>query len=255
MKRSVLVLLGLVAGSIIGMAAPDNDTTSYSLIIWYRAMPEHSAAFLEHLSTTGRNRFNGWKDAGRFADYQMLYASAGNFTSWDAMLILTFDRVSDMEGWMEIERTHPGGLDATELGYGQPYQTYLCERGFSAQGNGKSISSGESVFMVKPYGYPDAAFYRQYARAYLVPQFNAWINAGVLRSYGLYQNLTQAGESLEIYILLEYRSAEAVGKRDLVKKSIVAELSTDSGWGAINELKTLMRASDEERVVARQIAP
>ncbi len=259
MKRTVpAILLILITAAVAGSprVMAQSAAKPVYLIVRYRAATMRGPQFRRELMTRGRERFEMWKSEGRFRSYRILASSTFTETSWDAILIVTFDRFSDVQGWLRIEQEYPGGLDSAALALGRPVASDLWDLPFSGGAIDRTESTGgESVFLVKPYGYQDRSLYMLYAAVYVARQFDAWLGGGTIRSYGVYLNREPTGPAWDILMVLEYHNMNALADRDAVKKGAGAALQRGDAWDLLNRMKLSIRGSDEERLVARQIAP
>lgn len=226
------------------------------LIIRYQAEKNREPQFRNELTTHSRKRLEEWKRQGMFRSYRIFSSSTFSESSWDGMLILTFNRFADVGNWMRIEQSYPGGLDSTALSFGHPVASDIWDLPFSGGPIDQPESSGkESIFLVKPYGYDQRAIYMLYATAYVTLQFNTWLSSGTLRSYGIYLNREPTGPAWDILMVLEYQDIKTLADREAVKTGVGTELQKSPAWDLLNRMKLSIRGSNEERLIARQIAP
>ena len=84
--------------------------------------------------------------------------------------------------------------------------------------------------------------YRDYALGYAVPQFEDWMQGGVLNSFTAFINQNPAGAPWSSFFLLEYKNIEAVGRREIVKDQARVHLgATNPAWKKWSEDKSSIR--------------
>lgn len=243
-RRQFTSLLVPVCASICSRIYPQSEgpDAPTALIITYRAKPGERLHFLSVMRSEGIVQFEKWKKDQIYAGYQLLtpaYAAAGANTP-DLYAILHFSHFTDLARWQKIERTLPGGLPASA-------QTIAWADASGSADLIKEASAGpateDSQFFVLTYNVliPSPA-YRKYALGYATPQFDEWMKSGVLNSYSVYINQNPAGAPWNSFILLEYKSIEALGRRELIKDQARDQLAaTNPEWKRWSEDKTRIR--------------
>jgi hypothetical protein len=251
-----LFLLALSLGSIAaGQEQPaqsvSTGTGPTELMITYRCPPPRRAGFRQYISEFGIPRFERWKHDGMLKDYRILYNWYTDVDTWDAMAILSFPNYQQVIRWNEIEKANPGGLARDALEMAWPLNTYSADLLARATSDTPSDPT-HSVFLVVPY---DAAGgdYRDFANSYLIPQAKGWMHEGVLASYSVYMNRFAGGKRWQGLMLLEYKDADALGRREEVDAKVRSQLRADPAWRAAGEKHKSI--SEREPVIADSILP
>ena len=108
---SALLLLAMLAlFAPAETRAQDDKPGGTNLFITYRCPTANRVEFLRGLQTEGLAQFEKWKRAGVIADYLLLHNQYVDAVTWDAMVILTFDRYAQTERWVAVEKEFPGKL-------------------------------------------------------------------------------------------------------------------------------------------------
>lgn len=224
------------------IAQIDGPAAPTALIITYKAKPGERAHFLSLMRTEGVLQFDKWRTEGVFAAYHLLapaYAGAG-VNAPDLFAILRFSHFTDLAAWEKIERNLPGGLPSNlqSLAWADTSGTADVVKEESS-----APPTSDSQFFILTYEVlSQAPAYRKYVLGYVVPQFEQWMNAGVLNSYAVFANQNPAGAPWGSFILLEYRNIDALGRREIVKDQARATLaSTNPEWKKWSEDKTNIR--------------
>lgn len=211
-----------------------------TLVLSYRAKPEHRAAFREHMEGAGIAQFEKWKKDKVFADYQVLFSSYVNEATWDMLAVLSFDRYVDQARWKEIERKMPGGLTPQALAWAAPVTTYVADLTWS--GKAPTRDSARAAYLVIPYAYSARAEYKPYAEGYVIPQMKGWLAEGVLSSYSIYLNQNEAGEPWDAMFILEYRDIQGLALRRMTTNKVRAALAvSDAEWKRLSDTKQDVR--------------
>jgi hypothetical protein len=236
-------LLLLFAGLFPHAALAQEDKPgSTSLFITYRCKAADRPAFLRGLESEGVKRFDELKHAGTIADYLLLFNQFVDANTWDAMIIVTFDRYVQSDGWRKLERESPGGLTANLLKLATPHTSYMADLTIR---NGTPGDRSKSIFMAIPYQYRNKAEYVNYIKLYGVPQFDGWIKEGAISSYGIFLNQNATGVPWDVMLLFEYNGIEGLANRDIVKQKVRAELAKNPSWKMIQDSKQEFRTELE----------
>ena len=250
-RRTLMLALTILAATSLTAApaaAQHEIDPSWYLFITYRAEPAARASFLAHLRGAGAQRFEQWQRQGVFREHRILAHSFVDADSWDAMVILRFDSFAHIARWRGVEREFPGGLAPEGLRYGSAVNTYTAERAWLGSSRVGRPGTGNEMYLVIPYEFSSEAEYRPYAEAYVIPQFEAWVQEGVLTGYDMYLNQYPASKPWDVLIVLEYRDQEALGRREEVKQRVRARLRLENPeWVAAANVKADLRT---EGVVA-----
>jgi hypothetical protein len=172
-KLLAVLFAGLV--SIAPAMAQDQlDDGPKSLVISYRSTAAHRPAFRQYLATNLAPRLRAMKAKGEIADFRIFFSWYHQPAVWDGLVILRFPTFAAVGGWNKLERTQPGGLDASGLALADPVASYSSDLAWSR--NPDTLKDGE-VYYIIPYEYRNEAEYRDYVKAYVQPQFDGWIQA------------------------------------------------------------------------------
>lgn len=219
-----------------------------SLIITYKARPESRARFYSYMGKDGLHQFAQWKIDGIFRGYQILFSSYAAADSFDLMVVLDFERYSDIERWENIEKRMPGGLSDEALSMAAPSTSSLTTR--INHGEAPDRDPAKARYMILQYDLMvDAAHYKKYAEGYGIPQFKGWMSEGVLTAYSSYVNQNVGGPWMAL-VVLEYRDVHALARRDQVKAKIRAQLDSDAAWKAFSTGKTEVRKEKAATIAA-----
>jgi hypothetical protein len=100
-----------------------------------------------------------------------------------------------------------------------------------------------SVFLVIPYKVlVSKNEYLKYADGYVLPQFNGWMDEGILSHYTVYSSVSTLGRAWNTMIVLEYKNDAALSRRESVVAKLRERLAADPTWKAISENKKEVRA-------------
>jgi hypothetical protein len=244
--KFVRLLLFLFAGAVA--SAAENPV---SLVLTYRAAPEHRVAFREWLAGEGAAQLAQWKREGVFADCLVLFTSFAATTGPDAVAVLDFAQFSDSQRWMTIERTRPGGLTPAALKLASVHSCFYADTLARA---GASRDRTKSAYLLAVYDVAASADkYKSYVAGYIVPQMNGWLEAQALSSYRLFFNHAPLSVVWDAILLLEYQDIAALGRRDEVKAGVRVRLAeTDATWLAWSKDKGGIR-TEKALIVAEAI--
>lgn len=247
--RSLLSALLLTAASAMVLRAQEDKPNSTQIFITYRCQPANRPAFIHGLESEGVKRFEEWKRTGVIKDYLLLYNQFVDANTWDAMVMVTFERYTQTDRWRALERDYPGGLDTALLKLASPHTTYLADLMIS---NGTFGDHSKSIFLVIPYEYKSRGEYLNYIHTYGVPQFDGWIREKVIANYRIFLNQHPPGQPWDVLLLLEYNGIEGLARRDEVKWKVRGELSADPSWKLLSDSKRDFR-TEYEVVMAKAI--
>jgi hypothetical protein len=248
-------LLGPIPGSGCAQAAQIAVSGGPSqLLISYRAAAADRPAFRTYLETHEARLLAGLERTGVLASWQILFNPLVQPRTWDAMTILTFRRYADTRRWWAIEQTSPGGLDAAGLRLARPVGTYSCDLSWT-DAAAQPGPVADHVFYVIPYSYQSKGEYEDYVSGYVIPQVEAWIQAGALSRYRIYLNRYPVGEPepWDALFVYEYRDLQAFGDRDDVMAAARQRLRSDPAWAALGEIKSNER-TEAENTIAQWLA-
>lgn len=224
------------------------------LLITYRTEPANRPAFRAYLQSTEAAQLDKLEREGVLRHYQILFSPFVQPRTWDAMLVLSFNRFADTRRWQEIERTAPGGLTAAGLKLARPIGTYSADLAWDdAAADGGPAK--DRVFYVIPYSYAALDQYRKYVNGYVIPQLQGWIKDGVLSRYCIYMNRYPVGdpEPWDSLFVYEYRDLDSFGRRDEITAGTRAQLRADPDWKHWSDIKSTIR-TEAENTLAELLA-
>lgn len=171
-----MLILVLFAGT--ACAADEHEDGPQSLIITYHTTPSERVALRNELEKSGVRQFQHWKEHGLLKNFSLLFNRYVDSGNWDAMALLTFSNYADLERWKKIERTNPAGVSKKTLALAPAIHTAPADL---MRNNGATGTSENSVFMVIPYEtMVSTAEYLKYADGDVIPQFEGWMQEGIL---------------------------------------------------------------------------
>src|SRR5262249_39688804 len=146
--------------------------------------------------------------------YTLLFNRYADSDNWDALAQLSFAGSAELGRWQQVERAHPGGLPAKAAALASAIPTTPVELARSA---GPAQADKDTVYLAIPYTVLiPAGDYLKYADGYVLPQFDGWMQEGVLAHYGLYTASFGASRPWSTFILLAYRNDAALARRAAV---------------------------------------
>ncbi len=251
------LLLGVAWSCGPRAAAAEEDVSGgpRQLVIAYRTEPADRPAFRSYLQHREARLLEGLKSQGILAGYQILFNPFVQPRTWDAMVVLSFERFADTRRWLDIERASPGGLSGEGLRLAKPVSEYSADLVWEKGSAGEGPADGH-VFYVIPYTYlGSAAQYKAYVDGYVIPQLEGWIKAGVLSRYRIYLNRYPVGdpEPWDALFVYEYRSLEAFGRRDETIAAVRRTLQADPAWQKLSQSKSGLR-TESENTIAEPLA-
>ena len=252
-----LILFGLVwlPGGAAVAAGNAVSGGPRQLLIAYRAEPADRPAFRSYLERHEARLLEKLKRQGILSGYRILFNPFVQPRTWDAMVVLSFNRFADTRRWLDIERTSPGGLSREGLRLAKPVSEYSADLVWENGASDEDSADGH-VFYVIPYTYLGSkAQYEEYVSGYVIPQLQGWIKAGVLSRYRIYLNRYPVGdpEPWDALFVYEYRSLEALGRRDETIAAVRGSLRGDSAWEKLSESKSTLR-TEAENTIAEPLA-
>ena len=233
------MVAGLALTAPVALAQADADGPT-ALIVTYHARLGERVKFRQIMQTEGVAEFEHWRQEGDFASYQLLFTAYAADSVPDMFLIVRFSHFSDLARWQRIEEKFPGGLpvDAQAIASADSSATAdIVKESVTA------APTRDSQFFVLEYNVlVDMPMYTSYVLGYAVPQFDAWEQAGALRSYAAYENQNPAGAPWSSFILLEYKDLKALAAREAIKNQSRAELAASNPtWKKWSDDKTAVR--------------
>lgn len=246
------LLVGLAWQVSHGTTAAENAILGgpRQLLIAYRTRPADRPAFRSYLQHREARLLQRLQRQGILAGYQILFNPFVQPRTWDAMVVLSFDRFADTRRWLDIERASPGGLSGEGLRLAKPVSEYSADLVWENGAAGQRPAGGR-VFYVIPYTYlGSVAQYKSYVDGYVIPQLQGWIKTGVLSRYRIYLNRYPVGdpEPWDALFVYEYRSLEDFGRRDATIAAVRKDLRADPAWRKLSESKANLRTESENTI-------
>jgi hypothetical protein len=247
-----LLWLGLLPQTGVTAAAAENVVSGgpRQLLIAYRAEPANRPAFRAYLESREAALLHKLERQGVLTGYQILFNPFVQPRTWDAMLVLSFNRFTDTRRWLDIEQRSPGGLDAQGLKLAKPLSEYSADLIWEGEAADQRPADGH-IFYVIPYTYlSSVGQYKAYVDAYVIPQLQGWIKAGVLSRYRIYLNRYPVGdpEPWDALFIYDYRSLESFGRRDETIAAVRQTLRADPDWAKLSATKSALRTESENTI-------
>jgi hypothetical protein len=221
-----------------------------SLVIQYRASAANRVPFRTYLANDMAAKLRAMRARGEIEDFRIFYSWYRQPNVWDGLVILRFPSPVAVEKWNVLERTQPGGLDARGLALADPVATYSTDLSWSR--NPDDLKPG-TVYYIIPYEYRNEAEYRDYVKAYVLPQFDGWIGDGALSGYEIYMNRYATGAPWDSLFIQHYRDMSAFGRRAALTEATRVKLRENAEWKAWSDRKAGIR-SESENSIAELIA-
>ncbi len=245
------VLMAAAALGAPGARAADASSGGpLAMVITYHTAPANRVAFQRRMERSELPQFERWKSQGMLESVRMLFNRHVDSMSWDAMVLVTFARYSDVERWKAVERERPAGLSPAALALVSAIDTVP---GDLLRTGGKDSPQG--VFLVIPYeSEMSAREYEAYLDSYVVPQVDGWMKERVLARYGAFIARYPAGRPWQAMLIFEYADEAALGARDATTAKVRAQLADNAQWKAISDSKKNVR-HEKSPVVADPVGP
>lgn len=243
MRRAALAVVLCVAAMCLpacARAQADADGPT-ALIFTYRAHPGMRTQLRAEMQAEGVPQLEQWKKQGVFQSYEALFtAFAGNYAP-DMFLVVRFAHFHDLAKWEALEVTHPGGLPAKAQALADVESSGTAD--VVQDRTSAGADSKDAQFFVLEYDVlVDSPKYESYVKGYVAPQFEKWVDAGVLASYATYVNQNPAGAAWTSFMVLEYKDLPSLAKREVVKTQARKELAvSDAVWKKWSDDKTAIR--------------
>lgn len=239
---SMLISLLTLAAVQPAFAADPRDSGPLELVVMAHVPPAQRIALRQAMTGEGLRQYEQWKREGLLSDYLVLFNRYVDNENWDLMVTLTFADHAAASRWKQIERTRPAGLPATALAVVSKIETAPSDLHRSGVAKGE-VKPGDAVYVVLPYNYfVSTNEYIKYVDTYLLPQTDGWLREGVLKTYDVHLNRYPAGRYWSSLLVLQYRSDDALGRRDAAMAKVRAELNANNpAWKAASESKQNIR--------------
>lgn len=245
--RLILCLAALCAAAAGEDPKQSGPTT---LVIMYRCAPAQRVELRRRMVESGLKRFDEWKGQGILSGYHILFSRYVDTDTWDMMALLTFSHYADVARWKNVERLTPAGLAPETLALTRAVSAYPVDR---MRENATEAIPEHPVYLVVPYTYSvSTPAYLKYADSYIKPQFEGWLEEGILSGYDLFLQRYTAGRPWDSLIVLKYKGDESFGARERIVAKVRERLQGDLAWKAISENKQNIRV-EKEAVIADEL--
>jgi hypothetical protein len=246
-----VVAIAMLLSLLSTLVAQSSEPKATHVFITYRCKPADRPAFLRLLQEDQLPRLEQWKKDGVMLEFLLLVNQFVDENTWDATLLLQFERYEQTARWTALEREFPGGLGSRLLAVAAPTTTYLAD--LQLQG-GAAGDRSKSIFVLIPYTWRDKASYLDFIKVYGLPQFDAWVQEKVVACYGVFTNHHPTGKPWDVMLVFEYHDVEALSKRDLVKQQVRVGLGKQPAWRLASEGKAEIRTEHEVVMAAPVVA-
>lgn len=249
-RAAPLLGLAVLAGGTAAAAQNPVSGGPRQLLIAYRTEPADRPAFRAYLAGHEAGLLRKLERQGVLAGYQILFNPLVQPRTWDAMMVLSFNRFTDTRRWLDIEQRSPGGLDAQGLKLAKPVSEYSADLVWQGDAPGAGATDGH-IFYVIPYTYlTSVGEYKSYVDGYVIPQIEGWLRAGVLSRYRIYLNRYPVGdpEPWDALFVYEYRSLEDFGRREEAIAGVRQTLRANPDWAKLSATKSGLRTESENTI-------
>lgn len=253
MEKTATRLAGvlLCAAAALALHAQDpRESGPTTLLITYRCLPEKRPDLRNFMRLDGIQRLEGYRRNAILGNYRILLSRYADSNNWDMMVLLGFPDYAAVEKWKRVEHESPAGLPPSVLAMAVSINTYpldLMRR--------KAIEETPllPVYLVIPYTYSVATpAYLQYVDDYVTPQFDGWIQEGVLAQYDIFLQRYGAGRPWDALFFLEYKDDDSLGQREKIVAKVRQRLQANPKWRAIADNKQSIRV-EKEAIVADEL--
>lgn len=235
--RAAIVAAALAAALAFGGAAARANPAS--LVITYRTTPANWLKLRKAMRKSVALRLATATQQGLLSGFRLFYNREADAVTWSGMAILDFSSEQALERFHAAEHKFPAALDRAELALTSSIETAECE---TVRGSGSDGTSGSPLYLIIPYRYvvsEDA--YRTYLDHYTVPQLHGWMKAGILSRYQIDLATFPAARPWSALLVLRYRGAAGLARRDAVKTQVRAALAHNPDWKTFSENKAHIR--------------
>jgi hypothetical protein len=248
--RNVAKLFLCVAAALALQAQDPRETGPTTLVITYRCLPEKRPDLRNYMRQDGLQRLEGYRRNAILAGYRVLLSRYVDINNWDMMLLLSFPDYTAVEKWKRIEHASPAGLPPNVLAMATSMSTYPLDL---LRRRAVEETPLQPVYLVIPYTVSvTAPAYLQYVDDYVTPQFDGWMNEGVLAKYEIYLQRYTAARPWDSLIVLEYKDDESIGQREQVMAKVRQRLLANPKWKAIADNKQSIRV-EKEAIIADEV--
>jgi len=245
-----LLLCAAAAFTFTVHAQDPHETGPTTLVITYRCPPDKRPELHTYMRQDGLQRLEGYRRNGILAGYRVLLSRYVDTNNWDMIVLLSFPDYTAVDKWQRVERESPAGLPLAMLAVATSLSTYPMDLMRQKAAEDTPL---QPVYLVIPYlSSVTAPAYLQYVDNYVMPQFEGWIDGGVLTKYEIYMQRYTAARPFDALFLLEYKDDESLGQRESVAAKVRQRLQANPKWKAIADNKQSIRV-EKEAIVADEL--
>lgn len=221
-----------------------------ALLITYRCNPEKRPDLRNIMRQEGLQRLESYRRNAILANFRVLLSRYVDSNNWDMMLLLSFPDYTAVEKWKRVEHESPAGLPPAVLSMATSIGTYPLDL---MRRKAVEDTPPQPVYLVIPYTYSVAMpAYLQYVDDYVTPQFDGWMQEGVLAQYDIFLQRYGAGRPWDALFFLEYKDDESLGQREKVVAKVRQRLQANPKWKTIADNKQSIRV-EKEAIVADEL--
>ncbi|MDE2371799.1 MAG: hypothetical protein KGN16_22720 [Burkholderiales bacterium] len=234
----------------LGAQAAEPAPPLPGLLVSYQVAPAQRLALRQALRQVVQTRLKTLKTQGVLADYRVLFSRHADSDQWDGLVVLTFTAAAQQARWAELEREAPAALDPATLA--SVVQLHSVPVELVRRQHAEAPEPSPVVLAIPYQSLVSAGDYLNYADAYVIPQFQGWMNEGMAAQYAIYASSFPAGRGWSHLILVDYRGDEGLAARNATVAKVRARLKEQPTWHAISESKARVR-DEKAAVVADDI--
>ena len=232
------ILAAALAASLVctGTAA---EAHPVALIITYHATPANWLKLRKAMDKHMASRLATAKRQGLLSGFRLFYNRDPDAVTWAGMAILDFSSEQALEQFHAAERGSPAVFGPAELALTSSIETTECE---TVRDGGSAQAGPSPLYLIIPYRYVVSAdAYRTYLDHYTIPQLRGWMKAGILSRYQIQMATFPAARPWSALLVLRYRGAAELARRDAVKTRVRAALAYNPDWKKFSENKSHIR--------------
>ena len=228
--RLARAILFFASALLLGGQQDSSDNGPTSLLIFYKCYPNQRVQLSQTMHSAVQ-RFEQLRVNGVLAGYRVLFSRYVDTDNWDALAVLNFLNYEAVAKWRQVERNTPAGLATDALASVAEVHSYPVDE---VRQKGSSEAFPHPVYLVATYAN-SMADYRQYLDATVVPQFDGWIQEGILARYEVFLQRYPIGRPWDSAVILAYNDDAAFGQRERIMDRVVQKLGMPPfGEGASN---------------------
>lgn len=225
--------VALACGSVAAEAHP------VALIITYHAKPANWLKLRKVMRKDVASRLTTATRKGQISGFRLFYNRDVDSVTWAGMAVLDFASEQALERFHAAEQGFPAELRPNELALTSAIETAECD---TVRSSGNASAGSSPLYLIIPYRYVVSAdAYRTYLDHYTIPQLRGWMKAGILSRYQIQMATFPAARPWSALLMLRYRGAAGLARRDAVKTQVRAALAHNPDWKKFSEGKSHIR--------------